>query len=140
MSSTEKKEGATQKCSKCGTSLICVKIIKEWQGKKEEKLQWQNVSDRKPHFKFAGPNNYKCMIPEPIPEQNSDDFFKKRQKKLQDKSIFKKEELEKMDHELDKLIALESIVIKKLDTGNVPNPAKIGMYMKFLYDGLSEKQ
>ena len=50
---TEKKEGETQTC-KCGTELICVKIVSEWNNKKEEKLQWQNKKDSKAHFKFIG--------------------------------------------------------------------------------------
>ena len=58
----EKTEGATQTC-KCGTQLTCVKIISEWQGKKEEKLQWQNSSDGKSHYKFAGPGKFDCVIP-----------------------------------------------------------------------------
>lgn len=59
----EKVEGLEQTC-KCGTVLICVKIIKEWQRKKEEKLQWQNKSDRTPHFKFAGNGKFDCVVPD----------------------------------------------------------------------------
>ena len=60
----EKKEGATQTCSKCRTDLICKKITSTWNNKTEEKLQWQNKSDGNPHFKFAGPGKYDCIVPD----------------------------------------------------------------------------
>ena len=65
----EKKEGVEQTC-KCGTLLICVKIIKEWEGKSEEKLQWQNKTNRKPHFKFAGPGKFDCVVPDESSQQS----------------------------------------------------------------------
>lgn len=62
----EKTEGAKQNCGKCKTPLVCVKIVSEWQGKKSEKLQWQNVADSKAHFKFISAGNYGCNVPEEI--------------------------------------------------------------------------
>jgi len=61
--SAEKKEGAEQTC-KCGTDLICVKIISEWNGKKEEKLQWQNKSNLTPHFRWVSEGKYDCVLPD----------------------------------------------------------------------------
>ncbi len=66
--SAEKKEGAEQTC-KCGTERICIWITKEWQGKTERKLQWQNKSNSKPHFKFAGPGKFDCNIPDEPSQQ-----------------------------------------------------------------------
>ena len=56
-------EGETKECGRCKTEIIHVKIIKEWNGKKDEKLQWQNVEDKKPHFFYVGPNKYNCKMP-----------------------------------------------------------------------------
>ncbi len=61
-------EGTIKNCGSCKTPIIYVKIVKEWNGKKEEKLQWQNVEDQKPHFSFISEKNYKCHPPEPKPE------------------------------------------------------------------------
>ncbi len=83
--SSDKVEGAEKKCGNCQTELICVKIVSEYQGKKEEKLQWQSKKSRLPHFKFAGPGKFNCMNidsadtpqvvetqkPEPKPEVNT---------------------------------------------------------------------
>ncbi len=61
--STEKVEGAEKNCGKCKTPLICIKVVSEWNGKKSEKLQWQNKIDGTPHFYFAGPGKYNCSLP-----------------------------------------------------------------------------
>jgi len=53
------------------------------------------------------------------------------------KEVFGIEKLDKIDIQLDKLIEIELIITKKLPSG--ATPAKIGMYMKFVYDYL-EKQ
>ena len=151
-SATEKKEGAEQTC-KCGTSLICVKITKEWNGKTETKLQWQNKIDHKPHFKFAGPGKFDCVIPEKNNTENStddDSHLKKKQEEIlqqqqQDTrkktSEFTEEQLVKIDEEITKLQLIETIVTKKLATEKepTPNPAKVGMYMKFVRDMMEEE-
>lgn len=59
-------EGTIKNCGSCKTPIIYVKIIKEWNGKKEEKLQWQNVEDQKPHFSYVSEKNYKCHPPGPV--------------------------------------------------------------------------
>lgn len=59
--SNDKVEGNEKVCGNCKSDLICVKIVKEWQGKKDEKLQWQTKSNRKAHFKFAGEGKYNCI-------------------------------------------------------------------------------
>lgn len=59
----DKVEGNEKKCGKCQTELICVKIIDTYQNRNTEKLQWQNKSTGTPHFKFAGPGKFNCMMP-----------------------------------------------------------------------------
>lgn len=60
-------EGDTKACGNCGTQIIHVKITKSFQGKTEEKLQWQNVDDKKPHFRWVGEKDgqaqFDCMKP-----------------------------------------------------------------------------
>jgi len=83
----------------------------------------------------------------------SDEYLQNRQKEILEKeaarnkqieektkSVFTAEQLVDIDSELDKLIVLESIVTKKLTGETLPNPAKVGMLMKFLYDKLGAKQ
>ena len=62
-------EGETKNCGACKTPLIHVKIVSNWNGKTEEKLQWQNVADSKAHFKWAGEGTdgkakYNCTMPQ----------------------------------------------------------------------------
>ena len=59
--SNDKVEGNEKTCGNCKTALICVKVVSEWQGKKEEKLQWQSKLSHKAHFKYAGPGKYNCI-------------------------------------------------------------------------------
>lgn len=50
-------------------------------------------------------------------------------------SIFDQKRLGEIDEYLDRLCAIEKIVTEKLTIDNMtPNPAKVGMYMKFIYD------
>lgn len=58
----DKVEGNEKVCGNCKTALICVKIEKEWQGKKDVKLQWQSKGCRKAHFKFAGEKDGKTQF------------------------------------------------------------------------------
>jgi len=126
MSTTEKKEGATQIC-KCKTDLICVKVTKTWNNKTEEKLQWQNQSDHKPHFKFAGPGKYDCILPENIVIPETKTITEKVPSLVN---------ADKINSQMDILLELESIVTKKL--GDNPNPAKVGMYVKIIFDGMGK--
>lgn len=67
--SDPKEEGKMKKCGNCQTEIICVKVVSEWQGKKEEKLQWQNIEDGKPHFKWVSEGVFDCRPPvEAAPE------------------------------------------------------------------------
>lgn len=52
------------------------------------------------------------------------------------KSMYSEEQLDKIDTKLNFLIDLERIVTAKLQEldNTTPNPAKVGMYMKFLDD------
>ena len=144
----EKKEGATMSCQNCGTELVC--HMSSYKGDFQNKLQWQN-QDGTAHYKFNG-SEYSCNIPESNPQTN-DEFLNQKQEQIKNEqednekqiaekteSQFTKEQLEKIDQELDKLITIESFVTKKLTTGDLaPNPAKVGMYMKFIYDKLEKK-
>ena len=56
-----KKEGATQSCGKCGTSLIC--RMKDYGGNFAPTLQWQNF-DGNAHFKTTDGKNYACNVPD----------------------------------------------------------------------------
>lgn len=61
-------EGETKNCGACQTPLVHVKVVSTWNNKTEEKLQWQNQSNGKPHFKFAGTGQdgkakYNCIMP-----------------------------------------------------------------------------
>ena len=57
------------------------------------------------------------------------------------KGTFTKDQLEKIDKNFDVLIELENLAVRKLQGSDdvPPNPAKVGMYMKFLYDSLEKK-
>ena len=61
-------ESETKNCGACKTPLIHVKVTSSWNGKSEEKLQWQNQSNHKPHFKYAGEKDgktqYNCIMPD----------------------------------------------------------------------------
>lgn len=60
-------EGDRKPCGSCGTEIVHVKIIKEFKGQVEAKLQWQNIDDARPHFKWIGEKDGKaqfdCMKP-----------------------------------------------------------------------------
>lgn len=68
--SSEKKEGEMKKCSDCNTEIECVKVVSEYQGKKSEKLQWQNIEDSKPHFYYVGEEDgkpkFRCSPPKEV--------------------------------------------------------------------------
>jgi len=63
--SEEKIEGKERTCGNCKEELICVKVISEWQGRTEEKLQWQTKKTGKAHFKWISDGKYKCILPTP---------------------------------------------------------------------------
>ena len=143
MSATEKKKGAEQVCDKCNTALICNKITREWQGKKEVKLQWQVKETGKAHFKFAGEGKYDCInIPEKknsVPDSADDDYLKKKQSELlSKKSKLTAQQKELIDAEIDLLQEIEKIVIEKLSADT--SPQKVGMYIKLVRDRMEEKQ
>ncbi len=60
----EKKEGAEQKCGKCGTPLTCnSKTYAAYQDKPERTvLQWQN-DDGTAHYTTRDGKSYTCKIP-----------------------------------------------------------------------------
>ena len=72
-----------------------------------------------------------------------DGFLKSRQEQIRQKcivnqdthSIFDQKRLGEIDECLERLCMIEEIVTEKLTVdGMTPNPAKVGMYMKFIYD------
>lgn len=132
----DKKEGATQTC-KCGTKLICVKIIDTFENRNTEKLQWQNDSDHKPHFRFAGPGKFNCVMPK------MDGFSESTEEHIPIKSdsLFESDKIKEIENEVDIIKEIEKIVTKQLKTNTIdPNPAKVGMYVKFIYDKLGHFQ
>ncbi|MCH7560778.1 MAG: hypothetical protein IIC67_05325 [Thaumarchaeota archaeon] len=143
----EKKEGATQTC-KCGTELICVKVISEWQGKKSEKLQWQN-SDGSAHYNYNG-HEYTCNIPNEIEQKpkvsQPDEFLNQKQEEIKNqtesKPKFTDQQLTAIHDQIDTLLIIEKIVTARLQgmSAESPNPAKVGMYMKFLWDKLENQK
>ncbi len=76
-----------KKCSDCNTEIECVKVTSEYQGKKQEKLQWQNIEDSKPHFYYAGEEDgkpkFRCSPPK-TPEQVVQDSNVDHEKKSQE--------------------------------------------------------
>jgi len=80
--------------------------------------------------------------PEKAP--SSDEFLKQKQEEIKkqqqelDKKlegVFTEEQTKTIEKEIDIINAIEFLVTKKLKTNTIdPNPAKIGMYMKFIYD------
>ena len=74
--SDEKVEGKEKKCGNCKEDLICVKVLDTYQNRNTEKLQWQTKKTGKAHFKYAGPNNWKCNIitPEEIVQESMEDM------------------------------------------------------------------
>ena len=136
----EKTEGATQTC-KCGTKLHCTKIISDWNGKKSEKLQWQNP-DGTAHYHFNG-HDYICSITNEIETKPNDNYLKNKQQEIKNhtKPKFTDQQLITIHDQIDVLIIIEKIVTARLQGSStqLPNPAKVGMYMKFIYDKL-EKQ
>lgn len=128
----EKVEGVEMSCKSCGTDLIC--HMSNYKGDFKNKLQWQNA-DGSAHYKFNG-KDYSCVIPEEIELNSAPEPETSQHETLSNYLL----PVDNINSEIDKLIAIEEIVTKKLTTNNTPpNPAKVGMYMKFVYDIL-EKQ
>ena len=130
--------------------------MSDYQGDFKNKLQWQN-SDSTAHYKYNG-HEYSCVIPDEIelkPEvESSNEFLNKKQEEIknqqsedekqtaENKSLwFSKEKLMLIDKEIDKLIVIESLVTKKLSTGDLPpNPQKVGMFVKIICDMLENQK
>ena len=65
-------EGTKKECTSCGTPIIYVKILHTWQGKTEERMQWQNQANKKPHFS-GQPGNWTCHPPAELVAESLDD-------------------------------------------------------------------
>lgn len=158
---TEKKEDATQTCDKCGTELICKKIIKTWNNKTEEKLQWQNQSNGNPHFMFAGEGKYHCIVPkddEPnktstldtvAPTISSDGSFTPNVDEL-DTTAFTVSAavappLPEMDKITEKYVNKQLILIHQIEQkaykflGKDARGDKVGMYVKLILEVINRK-
>jgi len=80
---------------------------------------------------------------------SSDEYLKQKQQEVKEQQDKKQAQVNKMftedvqksiKHQIDIIIAIESIVTAKLTDCEInPNPAKIGMYMKFVFDKLEIK-
>lgn len=156
----EKKEGATQTCSKCRTDLICKKITSTWNNKTEEKLQWQNKSDGNPHFKFAGPGKYDCNVPKDDESQEvqtiestvTTNTFDGTSSALTltDGATFTspttiEPEIPQMDQVTEVYVDKQLILIQQIEKrvfevlGANANVAKVGMYVKLILEGINRK-
>jgi len=81
---------------------------------------------------------------------SSEEFLKQKHDENKDQEekkqvhldlLFGVESQKNIQHKLDLIIAIESIVIAKLKKYEIdPNPAKIGMYMKFILDEMELKE
>jgi len=129
-----KTEGEKMDCPNCNAPLLSrLKEYKDY----ENKIQWQDVNQTKAHFDKNGNCKGKEETISNEIELNSKNLDIASTPRTE---VFGIEKLDKIDIQLDKLIEIESIVTKKLTINNTPpNPAKVGMYMKFVYDSL-EKQ
>ena len=153
----EKKEGALMTC-KCGTELTC--RTKDYGGGFAPKLQWQN-EDGTAHYSTKDGKTFSCNIPEDksdIPNESKaptpDEYLKNKQAQIkqesktqqesikqQTNSFFDETKLFQIDSEIDKLLIIEDMVTKKLRIPGIsPNPAKVGMYMKFIYEELKTQK
>lgn len=122
---TEKKEGAKMTCQNCNTELIC--RMKDYGGGFAPKLQWQN-DDGTAHYNTTNGKDFTCNIP-------------KDDKPQEVASIFTEDQTKTIEKEIDVISAIELLVTKKLKTNTIdPNPAKIGMYVKFIYDKVGHFQ
>lgn len=93
--------------------------------------------------------NQSTMDETPSRAPSSDEFLKQKQdeiKKQEEKkqahvSVMFSEDVQKsIKHQIDIIIAIESLVTAKLKECEIdPNPAKIGMYMKFVFDKMEIK-
>jgi len=142
----EKKEGATQTCSKCRTDLICKKITSTWNNKTEEKLQWQNKSDGNPHFNYAGPGKYDCNVPK---DDESNEVHTIESTLTTSTSSEKSATIEPTLPEMDEITLLhvnnQLILIQQIEKtvfdalGANANVAKVGMYVKLILEGINRK-
>jgi len=81
---------------------------------------------------------------------SSDQFLKQKQEQIKkdneelDKkldAIFTEDQKNNIEKEVDIIHAIELLVTKKLKTNTIdPNPAKVGMYVKFIYDKIGHFQ
>jgi len=81
---------------------------------------------------------------------SSDQFLKQKQEQIKkdneelDKkldAIFTEDQKNNIEKEIDIIHAIELLVTKKLKTNTIdPNPAKVGMYVKFIYDKIGHFQ
>lgn len=65
-------EGTKKNCTSCDTPIVYVKILHSWQGKTEERMQWQNQADGKPHFS-GQPGNWTCHPPAELVAESLDE-------------------------------------------------------------------
>jgi len=103
---------------------VVVRLVGKCRCGSDDRIVWEGgvmlrVTDKQPHI---------CLGEEATPP--------KEEPVIKNDSVIGEKEFETIDTELDKLVEIEKIVIKKLqDKGDSsPNPAKVGMYMKFIYE------
>ena len=119
----EKKEGAEMECVGCGADLVC--HMSKYEGGFENNLQWQN-SDGTAHYRWKSAGKFECIIPDDEPQESS-------------LSTIDIPEINPItSSHIDKQLILISQIEKKVIShlGNSVVPAKIGLYVKLIYDGI----
>jgi hypothetical protein len=142
----DKTEGATQNCSKCKTPLICNKITSTWNNKTEEKLQWQNQSDGKPHFNFAGSGKFDCNVPK---DDESQEVHTQESivatNTSSETSATIELEIPPMDKVTKEYVDKQLILIQQIEKrayeflGKDARGDKVGMYVKLILEGINRK-
>lgn len=129
-------------CTNCGTRLVC--HMSEYKGDFKNKLQWQN-SDSTAHYSTKDGKNFSCNVLNEIELKPNDEFLNKKQEEIKNQTESKvkltDQQLIAIHDQIDTLLIIEKIVTARLQgvSDELPNPAKVGMYMKFLWDKLEEK-
>lgn len=131
----EKKAGATQTCSKCGTDLICKLVTNTWKNKTEEHPQWQNKSNGEPHYMYVSAKNYDCNVPK------DDDSQEVQTQEItvttNTASVLDKITAGYVDDQITLIQQIEKRVFEVL--GADTNVAKVGMYVKLILEGMDKK-
>jgi len=118
------EEGETKDCQKCDTPLIS--RWTDYKGQWEDKLQWQTLEPRKAHYDKDG----NCKT-EATQQETPETTTPKPTLDIPEPDAI-------TSPHIDKQLILISQIEKKVISylGNDAVPAKIGLYVKLIYDGI----